>query len=514
MRPLPLAALLVGLSPLASAQPKSEASIKVESVPGIGPTSLIAPTALTYAAPSLTAASVVPTPLFTPLLRTPDAATPSALVPSVLTPSVIVPQATKVVRPMVPTALKSAGAAAYAAPLPEGAKSNAALVELWDLSKKLEGEAKEPQEEKFSLAYLRFDKPLPFGKAEREAYKERLSNGFSSERRAEELMTATAAMLDSAGIAYERRERVTDGVKEPSFRITPLETGGSALNRLAWDLRKRHGADVEYSPTRLGYSAVATFNHALNTLFLPHFGRDSTFEAVLHEAHHSNYAARQSRGDLSPFHMAALGRDGGPIVPRAYHYASYASMEELTGHAKTIKQMLAAARREPPTSWWVNYAIDTELDKLKDISRSAYYLSVRMETELKEGASVERVAEDRWELAQLGPVGGGHWHRMRLAWSDVFLPVLDEPEPPAKKGLAKIFSRKPKTPGQKAAARTAAVLKQWHLDAAELIRSLRSGLAADETDWDALNDLADRLVALGWKAEKDFKASASADKKR
>lgn len=511
VRPLPLALILSSAASWASAQTKLgavEPVLKVETPVGAPGLSTLGGAALvpSLSAPTLTAASfAAPPPLLAPSLVTPARfQAPAALSPA--KPAAFAPAAED---KTVPKALAPIRKALLEA-APDGI-SKLGDEQLLDLTKKLAGEdagdgADAALPEKFDLRYLRYDKPLPFGKDERAAYKDALSYGTGNDWRTAAVVDATAKLLESAGVAYTLRARQEDGKTQTGFLITPQKEG-SGLNRIAWELERKHGTKVEYAPARLGYSAVASYNHELNTLFLPHFGRDAAYEAILHESHHSNYAARQERGDLSPFHARALARGGGAIVPRALHYANYASMEELTAHAKTVKQLLARGRREKPESFWPVYAIDTEAEKLEDLTRSANFLSARILTELKAGTKVEPLPPGHWAIPQLGPVAGGSWYRIALPWSDFYIPVLDEPAPPAKTGLARWLSKTPPTTGEKAAKRTADALQLWAKEAGPLVRELRGALLADELDWEKVNALADRLVALGPKAEKAFKTA-------
>ncbi len=522
MRPLPLAALLIWAPPFAAAQHRAGSVAAEAAVPTVNPVLGLgtngAPQLISFSAPSLAGTL---TPVLTPSALTPAqgfapvpyAATvlPAPLIPTVLKPARVLP-GTKSVQiegkdgTEGPELLKPVRRV-----LDEHAPDGLDALDeqgMIRLSKALFGEASAaPVDPPGKGAYLREDKPLSFGSAELEAYEKAMENKRGGEKEQEALVQASLSLLQSAGVQVSVVMRTgDDGKRYSSILIMPVEKG-TELNKLAWNLSRRHGTGLEYAPARLtGSGAIASYNQKETTMFLPHFGKSGTYAAVLHESHHSNYAARQERGDLSPFLMAALAKKGMLVVPGAEHYGQYVSMEELTGHAKTIKHLTAQARRRPPKSWWTNYEIDVEAMKLQDISRTAWYLAGRMLTDLKAGAKVERVPDDHWALPELGPIPGGAWWKMDLVWCTVYIPVLDEPEPPAKKGLAKLFSKRPETPAERAARRSAEAVRTWVLETRDALRDLRAALAADDEDWNRINALADKVTSAGPRAEKAFKA--------
>lgn len=347
--------------------------------------------------------------------------------------------------------------------------------------------------------YLRTDAAPAFGASELTSYRDARRRGAGSKDSAARLVEAGAALLASVGVATSIEER--RGV--PTAVVVP-QVDGPPLNRLAWDLKRAHGAALLYQPSRTKEDAVAAFNHRENALFLPHFDHPKFDAAVLHETHHSNYAARQARGDLSPFHAVALAKHG-KIVPGALYYSDYASLEELTGHAKTIKHLLAAARGGSERAKL--YEIDAEAIKAADVSRSAAILLNRLRLRLADGGAVVPVPDDDPLLAELGPIGGGRWHEVSLPWSRFFVPVLDETPAPRPKGLARLFAQKPESAANRAARRTADAVLAYLNETAPLLTALHAGLNADAPDLDALNALADKLALAGPRAEKRFAAS-------
>jgi hypothetical protein len=514
VRPLPLAAFLIWAAP-AAAQHRAGAAAEA-AVPTVNPVLGLgsggAPQLLTFSAPSLSGGL---TPILTPAALTPApgfvaapyaaTALPQPLIPTVLKPARVVPE-TREALGDGPDLLKPVRRV-----LDEHAPDGLDALDeqgMVRLTKALFGEGSAaPVEPPGKGAYLRPDKPLSFGSEDFAAYETALEGKRGGEKEQRALVDASRELLENAGVATRLVWRNGAGLETyPALEIVPVE-GGSELNKLAWNLHRRHGTALVYAPARLtGQGATAAFNHSEKTMYLPHFGKSGTYSAVLHESHHSNYAARQERGDLSPFLMAALAKRGMTVVPGAQHYAGYVSMEELTGHSKTIKHLTVQARRRPPKSWWTNYEIDVEAMTLQDLSRTAWHLAGRMLTDLKAGAKVERVPDGNWVLAELGPIKGGAWFKLDLVWCTVYIPVLDEPEPPKKTGLAKLFSRRAETPAERAARRSAEAVRAWVLETRDALAQLRSALAADDEDWNRINALADKVTSAGPRAEKAFKA--------
>ncbi|MBI3564096.1 MAG: hypothetical protein HY079_02735 [Elusimicrobia bacterium] len=470
-----LAALLLAAPSGAQNRAGAVDAVAVAPVTGLGGALGSAPQAVTLnlAAPTLSMVGPV-----TPALA-PSAAAPLAAPALTVAPAAFAPAAAPVAAPVLVPLRKTMAEAA-----PEGTEKldDAAMIRL---TKRLFGE--DAGEDAGLAAYLRPDRPFAFGAKE--------SADYRAARAPADRAVAAAALLRSAGVAVEER----DG----KVRVLPVKDG-SPLNRLAEDLRRAHGAAVVYDPGRLGDSGVAAFNHKENTLFLPHFGHPKSYAAVLHESHHSNYAARQTRGDLSPFHASLVAKNGA-VVPGVVYYAGYMSLEELTAHAKTLKHLLAAARRSGDAA--KRWEIEAEVVKTMDVRRSASITLARVLRQLDEGAAVEPVPDGHWVLAELGPVGGGRWHQLSLPWSTLYLPVLDEPAPAPKTGLARLFSKKPPTPGQRAARATAAVTLAYLRETDALLDGLRDGLWSEALDWEALNALADRLSLAGPRAEKAFESA-------
>ncbi len=476
---------------------------------------------LSLLTPSLTPAPgaiLTPTPLFTP--------SPLALGLPIPLAAAATPATLKPVKPAayVPAANEDKSVPALLTPIrdmfksdaPEGLgkMDDAALIEL---SKRMFGESSRPdgmlkqekgedvKDKPFRDAYLRFDAPFSFDRETARRYEEALGFGTTNEDRAKKVVDEAAALLTSAGVTYARSQRTDDdGRVIDRLQILPDREGG-ALNRLAWNIQQRHGAAVEYAPRQLGYGSNAGFVPQLKTVFLPHFGTSGAFFSILHEAQHSNYLARRVKGDLSPFSAMVVSRLHQTIVPRASHYASQMSMEELTTHAKGLKLMLAEARRKAPSSW-ESYMILSHAYELHDLRRSALILAGRILTELEEGSSVVPVTDEK-ALAILGPLSGAKWMAIALPWSVMYMPVPDEEPATPKKGLAKLFSRKPPTPGQKAASRTAKALKEWAALTSPALGEMIAELEKDAPDWNALNALADTLALAGAKTEKSFKAA-------
>jgi hypothetical protein len=459
-------------SGFASAPTAITLNLMAPSVASAGSAPVAAPTA--HAAPALAAA-----PLAAPL------ASPAVALPVAL-PLAAAPVASEgAPSPLMAPVQKILGETG-----PDGV-SKMDETALISLTKKLFGE--DARGAAALPAYLRPDQPLAFGAQESAAYKDA--------RTPAQRVTAAAALLTSAGVANQ--------VEGERVRIVPVKDG-TPLNQLAWDLQRAHGASVAYDPGRLGDSGVAAYNHGLNTLFLPHFGHSKSYAAVLHESHHSQYAARQSRGDLSPFHASVVASYGA-VVPGVVYYSNYMSFEETTAHAKTIKHLLAAARQAHDASYGRLSEIDAEVIKAADVSRTAAIVARRMLVELDDGTPVVPVPADHWALPELGPIAGGTWHMMRLPWNTLFIPVLDEPAPAPRSALAKLFKKKPLTAAQRAVRATAQTMLGYLRETSPLIGQLHEAINAPSPDLEGLNALADKMSLAGPRAEKAFSASRPAE---
>lgn len=502
MRPLPLAALLLFAAPGARAQSKVGAveaggfntgsqsgslssSLSIGGAPQLVPLSLAAPSLA--ATPGFAPAALAPSPL----AAAPYAAPALALA---LPASFIAPAPAAELKP-APAPL--AGATAVLGPAPEAVEKTP-LGELIDYTKRLFGESSGARE---SAEYYRPGAPFEFGAREASLYRSALDapRAKSGAREVSALVGAAEILAKSAGIAVERSSREgRDGEPLPVLRVTPLPDG-HRLNRLAWDMARTFDSAVEYAPHRTN-GGIAAYNAAEKVLFLPDFGREDAFEAILHESRHASFAKRLRAGDLSAFHPALIAYSGRSIAPNAQSYESYMSFEEISAHAKTILHALQRARRGGASG-----AADARkyAYQLADVLRSAdinlYQLSRRLAAgELKSYP----VSGPSWPA-----IPGGHWEGVNLPHAILVLPVLDAGPAPKRSLWDRLFKPAPETGAALAARRHVEALRPLISALDGELAVMLAALKGDAPDVPAARLSAARLVSLADKADKGFKAA-------
>lgn len=395
---------------------------------------------------------------------------------------------------MLPARVALAG---EAAPLESG---NITIGRLIDYTKRLFGEASGGYE---AADYFRPGAPFQFGALESSLYRSALDapRAKSGDAEVKALVDAAEALAKSAGVAVARSEREGhDGVPRPVLRVVSI-ADGHRLNRLAWDLQKTFDSAVEYAPHRTN-GGVAAYNGAEKVLFLPDFGREDAFEAILHESRHAAFAKRLRRGDLSVFHAALVAYSGRAIAPGAQTYAAYMSFEEISAHAKTIVHALQRARRGGGAAAEADarrYAY-----QLADVLRSADVNLFQLQRRLAKGeVKSYPVTGESWPA-----ITGGHWEAINLPHAIMVVPVLDAGPAPARRLWSRLFKAAPEKEAVKAARRSVAVLRPLVADLdgelETLLAALRDGGAGPE----AARASAARLVALADKADKAFAAQA------
>jgi hypothetical protein len=511
VRPLPLFLLFFFLAaPWARAQTRSAA---VEALPNSAPQSgsmtsglggAPALISLNLAAPSLSpGTSLIPLALApTPALT---AAPYAAAVPA---PLALVPAAVPVlpvsyISPARPMELKAdarpaGGKAALAEAPPDLAA--APMSDLIDYTKRVFGESTKPGFE--SADYLRPGQPFLFGAAEASAYRAALDAPFAKSGASElsALVASAAALAKSAGIKAAIGERAGhDGVMRPVLSIVP-ERDGHRLNRLAWDMARSFDSAVEYAPHRTN-GGVAAYNSAEKVLFLPDFGRDEAFEAILHESRHASFAKRLRRGDLSVFHAALLAYAGRSIAPNAETYTGYMSLEEISAHAKTLLHAILRAQR----GGGARAAADARkyAYQLMDVLRSSEINLFQLQRMLAKGeVKTYLVTGDSWPA-----IPGGHWEAVNLPHAIFVLPVLDEAPAPKRDLWDRVFKDAPETAAVKAARRHAEALRPLVAALSLELAPFLDALRKDEPDLGAARASAVRMVSLADKADKAFAAA-------
>lgn len=506
MRPLSLAALLFLAAPGARAQSKTGAvdagafggptgsltsSLTGSGVPALIPPGLAAPALSASLTPVLTPAALAPSPL---LLAAPYAAAAAAENPALAAaPAAFFAPAPRAELKPGPTA------AVRPAPAEPG---RTPIGELISYTKRLFGEATGDGAE--SAEYFRPGAPFEFGRSESALYRSALDapRAKSGAEEVAALVGAAEALAKSAGIAIERGERPgRDGVPRPVLRVTPAAEG-HRLNRLAWDLAKTFDSVVEYAPHRTN-GGVAAYNAAEKVLFLPDFGREDAFEAILHESRHAMFAKRLRAANLSAYHAALIAYEGRSIAPNAQTYESYMSLEEISTHAKTILHALQRARRgggAGAASDARRYAY-----QLADVLRSADINLFQLQRRLAKGELKSYpVAGESWPA-----IPGGRWEAINLPHAILVLPVLDEGPAPRRKLLDRLFKGPPETAAARAARRHAEALRPLIAALDSELGTLLRALEGASPDLAAARDSAARMTGLAGRADKAFAASAA-----
>lgn len=490
MRPLPLAALLLLASPWARAQSRVGAveaggvnagpqnGSLTSTLPGGGAPQLVT---LSLTAPSL---SLTPTALAPAALAQP--AVPAALAPSFISPArglEMKPAQT----PLAEARLAFGDEAGPVEKTPVG--------ELIELTKRMFGESSHAGYK--SAEYLRPGAPFRFAESEVFRYHSALivPGAKTGVEEVRALVDAAAGLAKSAGIAAEIGERAG----KPVLKIVPLKDG-HRLNRLAWDMKETYDSTIEYAPAKTN-GAVAAYNSTDRVLYLPDFGRDDSFEAILHESRHAHFTKRLRRGDISAFHLSLVAYRGRDIAPNASSYTEYMSMEELSTHAKTLLHEIIRAARQGGGAGVSGARADAW--QFMDVLRTAEINLFQLQRLLASGSLKSyRLTGETWP-----EVGGGHWEAINLPHAILALPVLDGPPAP-KRGLwSRLFKDEPETAALKAARRHAAALRPLVRALAVEVEAYLEATKGDAPDLKKARAAAARMVSLADKADKAFAAA-------
>ncbi len=507
MRPLPLAALLLLAAPVLRAQTRAgvvEAAGPNTASPSVTLSPLMtggAPQLITLnlAAPSLVGApglmpvALAPTPLLAAAPFAPAIAAQSPL-PAALPASYISPARTAAIRP-APAPMASAKAVLGDSPQN---LEDAPIGNLIEFTKRMFGESSKSDHQ--SAEYLRPGAPFHFGSAEVYRYRSALivPRAKSGVEELQTLISAAESLARSAGIAVERGERTrADGFQSPVLKIIP-ERQGHRLNRLAWDLQKNFDSAVEYAPDRTD-GGVAAYNSTQQVLFLPDFGRDDAFEAILHESRHAAFTKRLRRGDLSLFHGSLVAYSGRAIAPHASSYVDYMSFEEISTHAKTVLHDLLRARRDGGAKALSDARADAY--QFADVLRSAQINLFQLRR--LRGLKSYRLTGETWPV-----IPGGHWEAVNLPHAIFVVPVLDGPAPP-KRGLwSRLFKDDPESTAVLAARRHGDALGPLVTALTAELEVFFDALKGDEADLVKARTSASRMVRLSDQADKLFSAAA------
>lgn len=373
---------------------------------------------------------------------------------------------------------------------PAEAPERTPVSDLIELTKRMFGES--PKAGYESAEYLRHGAPFTFGSAEAATYRAALTAPRAKSGAAElqALVASAAGLAKSAGIAVEPGER---GGK-PILKITPL-ADGHRLNRLAWDMRKTYDSTIEYAPAKTN-GAVAAYNSTDRVLYLPDFGRDDSFEAILHESRHAAFTKRLSRGEISAFHASLVAYPRRSIAPSASSYTDYMSMEELSTHAKTLLHEIIRARRDGKAVSGAR----ADAWQFMDILRTAEINLFQLQRLLASGSLRSyRLSGESWPV-----VPGGHWEAINLPHAILALPVLDGPPAPKRGLLSRLFQDEPETAALKQARRHAAALRPLVRGLAVELDAYLTALQGADPDLVKARAAAARMVSLADKADKAF----------
>lgn len=502
MRPLSLCALLLCAAPAARAQSRvgaveaggtaagSQTGSLTTSLPGGSAPQLVT---LSLTAPSLTAAPAALAPA--PSL----AAAPFA-------PAPLAPRAIPAARPV--SYLSPAPAAAITAAPEALAGARQALGEtpgdlektpvgdLIELTKRMFGESSKAGYK--SAEYLRPGAPFHFAESDVFRYRSALivPRAKTGAEELEALVGAAEGLAKSAGISVERGERAG----KPVLKIVP-EEHGHKLNRLAWDMRRTYDSAIEYAPAKTN-GAAAAYNSTDRVLYLPDFGREDAFEAILHESRHALFTKRLGRGDISVFHASLVAYPGRAIAPGASSYTDYMSMEELSTHAKTLLHEIIRAARGGGAKALSGAKADAW--QFLDVLRSAEINLFQLQRLLASGSLKSyRLTGDSWPV-----VPGGHWEAVNLPHAILVVPVLDAGPAPKRSLFSRLFKDEPEGPALKMARRQAAVLRPLVGELAAEVQAYLDALKGDEPDLAEARAAAARMVSLADKADKRFAAGA------
>lgn len=435
------------------------------------------------------------------LALTPSALTPAPILAAAFAPVAPIPvlpvSAVSPVAAIRPAENMPAGVGAAAARAMLGAApqdlEKTPVEELIAYTKRLFGESDKPG---FATAeYLKPGAPLEFGAAETSQYRAALG-ASGAKSRAEPLaalVAASEALAKSAGITVERGERAkADGTVNPALKIIP-DRNGHRLNRLAYDLQKNFDTTMEYAPDRTD-GGVAAFNSALQVLFLPDFGRDDAYEAILHESRHAAFTKRLKRGDLSVFHASFVAYPRRSIAPGASSYTDYMSLEEISTHAKTLLHDILRAQRGAKKG-----VSDARADAYQfvDVLRSA-------ETNLFQLQRLGSLKSYRLTGESWPAIPGGHWEAVNLPHAIMVVPVLDGP-PAAKRGLwARLFKDEPEPEAVLVARKHADALRPLIAALGRELEIFFAATSGDAPDLKKTRAAAVRMTSLAAEADKRF----------
>ncbi len=347
---------------------------------------------------------------------------------------------------------------------------------------------------------LRLNEPFEFGASEVFRYRTAL-DAYGAKDGGEAtatLLSAAEGLAASAGIKTERGERtLPDGTMRPVLKIVP-QLKGHRLNQLAWDLARGFGTGVEYSPERTR-SGTAAFNGVDNVLFLPDFGNEKSFEAILHESRHAAFAKRLRNGDISAFHGSLVAYAGRDIAPGAMSYDHYMSLEELSTHAKTLLHTIIRAQRgggAEAASQARTYAF-----QLIDVLRSAEINLFQLQRMLDKGdVTGNRVVAS----PTFRDFKGGHWEMINLPHAMIVLPVLDEAPAPKRGLLDRMFKPAPESTGAKAARHHVEALRPMIRATGEELEIFLGALRGEEPDLKKARASAARMTSLAAHADEVF----------
>lgn len=451
-------------------------------MPGAGAPQLVT---LSLTAPSLGAA-----PGLQPLALAPSPVlAPAPFAPSPLPASPIVQARAAPARPALsPLAVSALDGARLA--FGEAPSERTPVGDLIELTKRMFGESSKPGYE--SAEYLRHGAPFTFGSAEAATYRSALSapRAKSGSAELQALVGSAAVLAKSAGIATEPGERGGS----PVLKIVPLKEG-HRLNRLAWDMRNTYASTLEYAPAKTN-GAVAAYNSTDKVLYLPDFGRDDSFEAILHESRHAAFTKRLSRGDISAFHASLVAYPRRSIAPNASSYTDYMSMEELSTHAKTLLHEIIRARRDGKAVAGAR----ADAWQFMDILRTAEINLFQLQRLLASGSLKSyRLTGETWPA-----VPGGHWEAINLPHAILALPVLDGPPAPKRGWLSRLFRDAPETAALKQSRRHAAALRPLVKNLAAELETYLGALREDPPDLTKARAAAARMVSLADKADKAY----------
>ena len=394
----------------------------------------------------------------------------------------------------VPEALKPVQAA-----LAEGAPDGLDALDddgLLSLTKRLAGESHGGAGAAIG-AYLRPAHPFRFGDAEAASFGQaRLDAAFSlTPEKAQALVTTARALAESAGIAVSVEDMpASAGKTHKALVVTPLKQG-TALNRMAWELKNGHGVTMAYVPERTR-GAVAAFNGAEKTLFLPPFDQEESFEAILHESRHAHFLTRLSRADLSIFHPAVVAYEGFDIARGASSYTNYLSFEELSTFPKTLRHLAGALQRGAGTKKLS--LLRSHAEHYADILRSARYNLRLLRSRLDKG----ELRASPLEGPSWPAFPGGRWYRVNLGHAAFAIPVMDDAAPPAEAPWwKKPFMKKPEDAATRAVRRTVEKLEALTEGSASVFSEFRAEAGEDSPDYGRLVTVTGRLVALARDAD-------------